>query len=114
MSFVALLRLKVIRIPRRSPAPTEPWHRKRAPISSLVPAQRVVNSGGFTLDVFGANFTSGSKIVFNGTVYGATFVDATHLIANVNSSDIATLGSLNVKVSVPNPNVSGAFIDSAN
>ena len=59
-----------------------------AVLNSLIPGQRVVNSGAFTMVVIGTGFTPGSCVTFNGTNYigATTFIDAQDLSVNIPGS----------------------------
>ncbi len=72
-----------------NPAPT---------ITSLFPTFRIAGSAGFTLDIAGTNFVSGSVVDWNGTALSTSFVSATSLTASVPASDIVSTGTVPITV----------------
>ena len=56
---------------------------------SLSPDETVSHLPSFTLAVSGTDFTSGSKIVFNGIEKSTTFINSTELTCEINPDDIA-------------------------
>ena len=79
-------------------------------ISALIPAQRTVNSGAFRLDVLGNNFVSGADVEFGGAIITGNFIDSQHMFAQIPAQSITNLGSINVRVRVPDPLNAGAFM----
>lgn len=65
-----------------------------------------VNAGasGFTLSVYGANFNSKAKVLWNGAVRATTDVSSTELQATILTSDIANEGTYLITVANPAPN----------
>jgi hypothetical protein len=63
-----------------------------------------MGGGNFTLTVNGANFTSGSVVMWNGSVRQTTYVTSNQLTAAVSAADIATEGTSLVTVANPAPN----------
>ena len=76
-------------------------------ITSLAPATVAAGSPGFTLTVTGANFLSGSQIVFGTQPLTTTFVSGTSLTAPVSAAMIATAGPVTVTVTNPGGSRSG-------
>ena len=63
-------------------------------LNAISPAGIVAGGSGFTLSVYGSNFTTASKITWNGTQYTTTFVSTTLLTAAINASDITSTGTV--------------------
>ena len=61
-------------------------------------------ASGFTLSVYGANFNSKAKVLWNGAVRATTDVSSTELQATILASDIAKEGTYLVTVANPAPN----------
>lgn len=74
------------------PAPT---------VSSLVPSSVVAGSPGFTLLVNGTNFVNGSNVNINGVSRTTAFLGATQISTSMLSSDVASVGTINVSVTNP-------------
>lgn len=72
-------------------------------IASLTPATAVAGSEAFTLTVNGTGFVDGSAVLFNGAVLPTTLVSPTQLTAAVSASDVATAGTVAVRVDNPAP-----------
>jgi hypothetical protein len=73
-----------------------------SPILSLInPAGAVAGGSGFTLNVYGLNFVSGSFVNFNGVARPTTFVSATQLTIAILGSDVATAGTAAITVTNP-------------
>jgi hypothetical protein len=70
-------------------------------ISSISPTSAQAEGPSFTLTVNGSNFTSASKVLFNGTPLATTFVSDSQLQATVPASDIAHEGTANITVFDP-------------
>jgi hypothetical protein len=70
-------------------------------INSTSPTSAPVGGPSFTLTVNGANFVSGSTVLWNGTPLSTSFVSATQLTATVPASFIASPGSASVTVVNP-------------
>lgn len=69
----------------------------------LVPAAVSPGSPGFTLNVHGTGFVSGSTINLNRAPLATTFVNAEHLTATVPAASIANAGTAAVAVVSPAP-----------
>jgi hypothetical protein len=92
-------------------------------ITSLTPNSVVAGGGDFTLSVLGSGFDSGTVAQWNGASLPTTFASATHLLASVSASLVASSGSASVTVlnaqgsSTPSPVAiaasSGATFNSA-
>jgi len=80
--------------PTYSPAPM---------VSSISPAFVQAGSASFTLTITGSGFVSGSVVQMNGTALSTTFVSATQLTANVDASNVATMGWAWINVANPSP-----------
>jgi uncharacterized protein (TIGR03437 family) len=61
-------------------------------IDSFSPSTVEVGNGAFTLSVAGSGFVPGSVIRWNGLPRRTTFVDATHVTAEIAASDVAGAG----------------------
>jgi IPT/TIG domain len=72
-------------------------------ITSINPPSTIVGGQSFTLTVTGSNFTSSSKVDWNGTVLPTAFQSATSLQATVPASDIAAAGTVSMTVVNPVP-----------
>ena len=68
-------------------------------IYSLSLASTPAGSAAFTLTVNGANFTSGSTVMWNGTSRTTTYVSSSQLTAAILAADVATTGTAQVTVS---------------
>lgn len=72
-------------------------------LNSFSPVSAFVNGPTFTLDLFGANFTVSSSVLWNGSSRPTTFLATDHLQTTISSADIAAVGSATVSVSNPPP-----------
>lgn len=70
-------------------------------IAALSPSQTVAGSPGFTLNVTGSNFVSGSRVRWGGTELQTTFVSSTQLQAAVPANLLTVPGSVSVTVVTP-------------
>ena len=90
--------------PANNPVPT---------VTSLSPSNTPVGQlpANGLITVNGTNFIATSTVSFNGNPRATQFVSASQLTATVLASDVATAGSINVKVSNPSPGggVSGSL-----
>lgn len=77
-------------------------------ITALNPPSVVAGSGAFTLGVVGTNFVNGSTVRVDGTDKTTTFVDATHLTAQLSALDVSQAGNRSITVRNPNAQVSTA------
>ncbi len=74
----------------------------QAPVlSSISPKTAAAGGSAFTLTASGSNFTSSSKVNWNGTALSTTFVSATSLTAAVPAANIITAGTDSIKVVTP-------------
>jgi len=71
--------------------------------TSISPASATAGGSAFTLTVNGANFNSSSIVQWNGSSRTTTFVNSTQIIAAINASDIASVGTFAVMVFNPTP-----------
>lgn len=67
-------------------------------VTSISPLTKGINEGSFVLTVNGTNFMSGSSVTWNGANRATTFVNSTQLTAVILSTDIATIGSYQIRV----------------
>jgi pimeloyl-ACP methyl ester carboxylesterase len=72
-------------------------------VSSLIPSSAVAGEPGFALTVVGSNFVGTSFVRWNGSPRSTVFVSPTELTAAISAADIATAGSIAVKVVNPSP-----------
>jgi hypothetical protein len=68
-------------------------------ICSISPSTAVQNGPAFSLNVFGANFTSSSMLQWNGSPRPTTFVSSSSLVAQIPATDLAKAGSFPITVS---------------
>ena len=75
------------------------------PLTLLLSSNHATAGGaGFTLTVTGANFTSTSRVLWNGAVRTTTFVSSTQLTASISAADIAEAATNLVTVASVAPN----------
>ena len=67
-------------------------------ITSIGPTSIQAGGAGFTLAISGSNFISTSTVQWNGSSRPTTFVDATHLTAQIGAADIAAAATVPVTV----------------
>ncbi len=72
-------------------------------LSSLSPNSVNAGSGGFTLDLYGANFAPGAAVTLNGNPIAATWIDSGRLKASVPAEAVRAAGSFPVVVTNPPP-----------
>jgi uncharacterized repeat protein (TIGR01451 family) len=72
-------------------------------LSAISPSLVQAGSGAVTLTVTGSGFNSASTVNINGTALSTTFVSATELTAEVESSMISNYGWVPVTVNNPSP-----------
>ena len=72
-------------------------------ITSLDPALSFAGGSAFTLTVTGNNFVSGSIVRWNNSNRTTTYISSTQLSASISASDIASIGTANVRVFNPTP-----------
>ena len=85
------------------------------PLSVLYPIPTVTSTDlaqlpvgvATTLNVTGTNFVNGAQVLLGGTAFPTTFVDTTHLTAQVTA---ASAGTVNVNVKNPDPGSSTATV----
>ncbi|MEO8036966.1 MAG: IPT/TIG domain-containing protein, partial [Acidobacteriota bacterium] len=77
-------------------------------ITLLSPNPVGTESSPVTLSVTGANFLSGAVVKANGASRPTTFVDASHLTAQLSTTDIATPTTITITVTNPSGASSGA------
>ncbi len=71
--------------------------------TSLSPSTAIAGSGAFTLTVNGSNFVPGAVVEWGGANRTTTFVSSTKVTAAITAADVATAGSVQVKVMNPAP-----------
>ena len=75
------------------------------PMTLLLSSNRATAGGAaFTLTVTGANFTSASRVLWNGAVRATTYVNGTQLTASISAADIAKAATNLVTVANAAPN----------
>jgi len=90
--------------PGQNPPNPCPAQSAAAPtLASITPASAVAGSGGFTLTVEGASFTTSSVVDWNGAPRPTTYVGPTELTATVSATDVGAAGTAQVTVSTPSP-----------
>ena len=67
-------------------------------VTAISPSSGTAGSGNFQLVVTGTNFTTDSKVRWNGLDRNTTFVSSTEVRAAINASDVAAVGSASVTV----------------
>lgn len=72
-------------------------------ITSLNPSTVGAGSAAFTLTITGTGFVSNSSVWWNGQARTSTFVNATTLTVQVPATDVATIGTAEIKVVNPTP-----------
>ena len=90
----------VFEVVSTSPPPT---------ITSLEPGSVPAGSNGFSLVVNGKHFINGARVVWNGQNRTTAFVSSSELIAEIQKVDVASPGSVAVKVVNPDMNESEEF-----
>ncbi len=70
-------------------------------LTGLNPASIPAGGGAFSLTVFGSNFQSGATVSWNNSPRTTTFVSPTQLTAQITAADIASPGSVGVRVINP-------------
>jgi hypothetical protein len=76
------------------PAPT---------LTAISPTSIIASLPAFTLTVTGENFTPASSVLWNGAARLTIFINTNQMTAQINASDIATPGTIQVEVSTPQP-----------
>jgi uncharacterized protein (TIGR03437 family) len=72
-------------------------------LSSISPNNGPTEGPTFTLNLGGVNFVGNSVVRWNGSARQTTFVDGTHLTAQIPSTDLQTAGTASVRVFNPSP-----------
>ncbi len=72
-------------------------------LSDVSPHILKAGSGAFRLEAYGAGFVPGSQVRWNGSARNTTFVDSTHLVADIAALDVANAGTVPVAVFNPSP-----------
>jgi len=72
-------------------------------VSSIAPASVIAGETGFTLSVHGSGFADSFSILINSVQRTTIFVDSTQLTTVVDTSEIASAGTLSVTVFDPAP-----------
>jgi trimeric autotransporter adhesin len=68
-------------------------------ICSISPSTGVQNGPAFSLNVFGANFTSSSMVQWNGSSRPTTFINSSSLVAQIPATDLTKAGNFPITVS---------------
>lgn len=76
-------------------------------LSSISPATVAAGSAGFTLTATGTNFTGGTQILWDGVALTTTVVSSTQLTAAISAADIASAGTVSIRVMKPDTTTSG-------
>ncbi|MGB7208758.1 MAG: carboxypeptidase regulatory-like domain-containing protein [Pyrinomonadaceae bacterium] len=74
-------------------------------ISNLSPRGAIASGNGFTLKVFGSNFSNTSVVQWNGSDRMTTFINPNELQTAIGPGDIAAIGSASVVVVNPTPSL---------
>ncbi|HEX2911126.1 MAG TPA: IPT/TIG domain-containing protein [Chloroflexia bacterium] len=72
-------------------------------INALAPNPVIVNSGNFTLNVYGSGFVPNSVVRWNGTDRPTTFISSAQLSAAISATDINATGTASLTVYSPGP-----------
>ncbi len=72
-------------------------------LTSLSPTSATAGASGATVSVVGSGFLASSVVKANGVARVTTFVDATHLIVDLTSGDLASAGTVAITVENPAP-----------
>jgi uncharacterized protein (TIGR03437 family) len=72
-------------------------------LSGISPNSGPTQGATFTLSLTGVNFVGNSVVRWNGSDRPTTFVDSTHLTAQIPSTDLLTAGTAAVRVFNPSP-----------
>jgi len=88
-----------------APAPT---------VSALTPNSATAGGPAFTLTVDGANFVTGTSVLWNGASRATTFVSATRVTTAIAAADIAAAGAVPVSVKNPDGQTSNALTFTVN
>lgn len=78
-------------------------------LSSISPSTVAAGSAAFTLTATGTNFTSGTKILWDGVSLPTTVTSSTQLTANITADQIALAGSITIRAIKPDTTTSGAL-----
>jgi len=72
-------------------------------VSVALPTAVSAGASAFTLTVNGGNFVSSSVVSVNGSARSTTFVSSTQLTASILAGDVASIGTMTVRVASPAP-----------
>jgi parallel beta-helix repeat protein len=72
-------------------------------INYIYPKQKLVGKSGFTLTVYGKQFTADSLVRYNGNDRATTYIDSKTLSIGVTTQDLATAGVAKITVFTPSP-----------
>jgi hypothetical protein len=78
-------------------------------LSSISPASVAAGSAGFTLTATGTNYISGTQIMWNGVAQSTKVVSNTQLTAAVSTAQIATAGTVSIRVIKPDTTTSNTM-----
>src|SRR5579863_6943864 len=79
-------------------------------LTSITPTTVAAGGAAFTLTATGSNFVSGTTILWDGTSLATTVASATTLTANVTAAQIATGGTVSIRVMKPDSTTSGTIM----
>lgn len=71
-------------------------------ITAISPTSRTAGTAAFTLNVYGTDFTSASRIRWNGAIRTTEFVSSTYIRATIPATDITTAGTAAITVGTGN------------
>src|SRR5439155_211669 len=77
-------------------------------VVSLSPRSAPAGGPAFTLTVDGSGFAAGASVQWNGAARPTTVVSPTRVTASIAAADIATVGTVTVRVVNPGPSTSNA------
>src|SRR5207245_4920675 len=74
-----------------------------ATLTSILPLSKTAGDAAFALTVNGTNFNSSSKGRLGGADRPTTFVDSTHLTAQLTAADVQVAGTFQITIFNPTP-----------
>ena len=72
-------------------------------LTAIDPLATVAGAPAFTMNLTGTNFNNSSVVRFNGSARTTTFIDSTHLSAQITAADILATGDYPITVFNPTP-----------
>jgi len=79
-------------------------------LTSITPTTVAAGGAAFTLTATGSNFVSGTTILWDGTSLPTTVTSSTKLTANVTAAQIASGGTVSIRVLKPDSTTSGTIM----